>query len=92
MELVIPIVHLNGTSRESLIDNLSEVYNALEDVRGKLKQAAPNGRDYYPDPGRMDLAVAQHRRRLSAIDALQNEIEAEMEAISEAGSFCTGRG
>ena len=83
MQVITPIVHLNGTSRESLIDGLLEVYNRLEGTREAWRRAAPNGRDYYLEPGRLEKAESQHRRRLEAIDHLQNDIEAEMNGISD---------
>lgn len=81
--LVLPIVHLNGTSKSQLLDDREAVYYALGQAYDALKQMGPNGRDYYPIPGRMELAIEQHRRRLAAIDAIRNEIGAECVAISE---------
>jgi hypothetical protein len=46
-DTIIPIIHLNGTSKESLLDGYFEVYKALKFSVDKLYDAAPNGRDYY---------------------------------------------
>lgn len=80
-DVVLPIVHLNGTSKDRLMANLNNVWDALDKVFHAMREASPNGRDYYPDPGRMDLAVAQHRRRMQMITDLQQELTEEIEGI-----------
>lgn len=82
-DVTFPVVHLNGTAKEDLIGNLSQVWDALEEARNKMKQAVPNGRDYYPAPGRLTEAMRQHRERLLAIDAIQNSIQSEIDAIED---------
>jgi len=79
---VFPCVHMNGTGKDALIENLSVVYAALEVARETLRNAAPNGRDFYIGTWTLKDADAQHRRRLEAIDALQKDLESEMELIS----------
>jgi len=84
-----PLVHLNGTSKESLMDQLDAVYYALGEAYDKMKRAAPNRRDYYPLPGNWwDEAVAQQRRRLQAIDDLRENIAQEIALISEGPPHC----
>lgn len=85
-ELITPIVHLNGTSADSLLEQREQVYCKLGEVLDALKQMAPNGRDYYPEPGRLEKAEVQHRRRMLAVQELHDEIEAEMTVISDAAS------
>lgn len=80
-ELAIPYIHLNGTSKTSLLDGLGKVHIALEEAAQKLREAAPNGRDAYPVPGLMKRLEAQHVRRLKTIRDLQEEIYAEMDEI-----------
>jgi hypothetical protein len=80
-EIVLPIIHMNGTSAKSLIEERNMAYNALQEAYGFLKHMAPNGRDYYPEPGRMEKATAQHLRRLSVIHDLMNELEFEIAEI-----------
>lgn len=79
-----PMVHSNGTSRESLLKMRSEFYDALETARDKLKKMAPNNRDYYlRGPHGMETATSVHHQRLAALDGLQQSIEAEMEQIDQ---------
>ena len=79
--LVLPIIHMNGDTRETLIGNLSELYTALREADRALCQCGPNGRNYYPVPGLMEKAVEQHRRRQATLAALIAEIEAEAIAL-----------
>ena len=82
VEVVTPIVHLNGTGKGDLEQVRLDVYDALGAALDALRQMAPNGRDYYPEPGRMDRAVEQHERRMRMISGLQDEIVAELDAMS----------
>ena len=80
--MITPCVHLNGTSASALCDQLNEVYLALETAAEKLREAAPNGRDYYPlGPDALTAAVEQHRRRMGVIRGLQDELSQSIEAI-----------
>lgn len=81
-EVVTPIIHGNGTSKESLLEALKVAYSAVRDAMDKLRECAPNGRDYYPEPGRMEKAVAQHRQRQEHLQAVYDSIGDEALAIS----------
>jgi hypothetical protein len=81
-QLSVPIVHLNGTSREQLIECRMKLYQTLQVAYDDLRQMTPNGRDYYPaGPEAMEAAIAQHRRRQQVIADLMDEIEQEIGAI-----------
>lgn len=43
--VVLPIVHLNGTSREQLMEERLNARDALQEALRALCRAAPNGRD-----------------------------------------------
>lgn len=71
-----PTIHLNGTSRETLLELYAKASDSLGMAYDDLKQAAPNGRDYYTQgPEAMDAAVAEHMDRLRRLDALKAEID-----------------
>lgn len=73
--LIVPMVHLNGTSKESLMDALERAHNALYKACDALIDTAPNGRDYYPMPaGSLAKAQAQHRSRLDRLQSVVAEI------------------
>lgn len=79
--IVLPIVHLNGTSAQELIEQRCEMINALHDAGKALARMAPNGRDYYPKPGLMDQAVKQHDRRMKTLKELIEEIDHEVTVL-----------
>lgn len=73
----LPTIHSNGTSAESLTEGLCEAYSALNDAYDKLKQTAPNGRDYYPQgPDAYGRAREEHMGRLDRVYSVMKELEA----------------
>lgn len=80
-QIIQPIIHLNGTSKSELLEQLCEVHSALGEVYEKMKQASPNGRDYYPVVGLFEKAQEQHRRRLQIVHDLQEELEKQAEEL-----------
>ena len=81
MKPIIPIIHQNGTHPDRLIQALTDFRYQLSTLKDKLGTISPNGRDYYPQPGLMDSAVAQHQRRSQVLTDLAAEIVAEIEGI-----------
>ena len=84
--MILPIVHRNGTSRETLVEQRCEVGRALREVLHALAEMTPNGRDYYPVQGLLQQAEEQHRTRVETVKQLYEEINIEAEAI------CDGEG
>ena len=83
---MIPTVHLNGTSADELIEQLSAASNALNEAYRSLQDAAPNGRDYYPQgPDALTKAINEHMYRLSCIDAVKAEIDFLAEKVVDQG-------
>ena len=83
MKPIIPIIHRNGTHPDRLVEALSDFHDALYQLCQRLGSISPNGRDYYPQPGLMDAAVAQHQRRSRVLTDLAAEIVAEIEGIQD---------
>lgn len=82
----LPTLHLNGTSKERLIDALCNASAALDGAYESLKQTAPNGRDYYPQgPAAYTKANDEHMDRLRRLDAIKSEVDALTLAIDELG-------
>lgn len=81
--MIVPIIHLNGTSPERLCEALSDAYDAASKLMDAIKQCAPNGRDYYPMPGLFEKACEQHRARMQSVTDLQAAIEKEIEGIMQ---------
>lgn len=82
MLLMIPTIHLNGTSKERLIDGLCEVSEKIDIAYSMLKQMAPNGRDYYPQgPTALAEAEGEHHARLKKLEDVRKEIDAMVDVI-----------
>lgn len=63
-----PTVHLNGSSRDALIDGYVEASYALAVAITKLEDAAPNAHDYYPQgDGAFAAARDEHRARVQKL-------------------------
>ncbi len=82
-EVVAPFVNLNGTSKDDLIEQLTEVYSKLNDVYEAMRQATPNGRDYYMGEVPYEEARLQHMRRMKTVQDLQQELETQIGMIEE---------
>ncbi len=74
--MILPTIHLNGTSVEALMEANDKAYQALGLAFSDLRQAAPNGRDYYTQgPEALGKAVEEHEARLRAIYGVMLELE-----------------
>lgn len=83
VEIVLPIIHMNGNSRQSLLDEIQEAITALTEGLHRLAEMAPNGRNYYPAPGLLELAQAQHQQRLRALRTILKDLKYEAIGISD---------
>lgn len=80
--MIAPCIHLNGTSKQELLDQFHKALHALEVARAALMAACPNARDYYPLGGSAwHQAVADHRSRVQRLDSVYAELEAILLAI-----------
>lgn len=78
-EIVMPVIHMNGTSVEDLLLDNSEAKNAIDDAVYRILKMEFNSRDYYPVPGSWTAALSQ---RIEIIKSLRDASEF-FEAISE---------
>jgi hypothetical protein len=79
--LATPTVHINGTSKQALIDQLGDAIHALHEAGRKLAAATPNARDYYVQGNdAFTTAMRQHDARMTKL----REIVAELETIGDA--------
>jgi hypothetical protein len=80
--LTLPTVHLNGTSRDELQRQIFFAITAIENAIRKLNNAAPNGRDYYPQgQNAWGKANDQHVARVGKLVAVVDELEAIATAL-----------
>ena len=84
-DLAVPTVHLNGTAKAALLDQISEAIQALHQATDKLACAAPNARDYYvqADESAFQTAAKQHAHRMLRLGAVIKELELIGEAIAD---------
>jgi len=82
MGIQIPVVHLNGTSKQELLRLYDDAFTKLESAYQALKQAAPNGRDYYVvSTFAISGAQKDHQNWLRLIDSVKDELEEIMTGI-----------
>ncbi len=71
----LPTIHRNGTSADSLTEDLCDAMTALLDAIKAVEQCAPNMRDYYLGEGAdYTVACAEHAERLKQIVAVRREL------------------
>lgn len=77
--LIIPIIHSNGTSRRMLNDQWSGAYASLQEAYGKLQESSPHMRDFYIQTDGQKVynkACEQHMARLQKVQDVMDELEA----------------
>jgi hypothetical protein len=80
--LVLPTIHLNGTSKEVLFEDLSNALYAVTLAMEAVQATAPHGRDYYTQSGNaLQQALAQHASRLHSLQTVYDELEAIAEHV-----------
>ena len=85
---VVPTVHTNGTSAHELRDQLQAAIEALRTAQQKLEQAAPNGRDYYPQGGTAQVSALQsHDHRWMQLSRMLTELEEQRDHVQSVLDF-----
>jgi len=83
--MMIPSIHRNGTARADLIAGVCNAKNAVGAACLALREAMPNGRDYYPQgPGALARADEEFFGRLMRLKTVFEELEALAIAIDQA--------
>jgi hypothetical protein len=79
--LIIPVVHLNGSGKKNLIEGYVQAARAVNDAMQKICNTYPHMRDYYIMDNSDELfkrAQKQHYRR---VDRLR-EVAVELNALA----------
>jgi hypothetical protein len=80
--LMIPTVHLNGTSHGDLMEQLDEAIRGMVTAMALVQESAPNGRDYYVQGAdATGKAQEQHIARLTKLREVRDELEAMRLAV-----------
>lgn len=75
-DIMLPTIHLNGTSLAALAEANDKAHHAVLDAIAKLAEAAPNGRDYYPQsPDALYKAQDEHYERIQRLQSVAKELE-----------------
>jgi hypothetical protein len=77
-----PIVHMNGTSALTLLEDNSNANLALYDAEEIIRSMEFHSRDYYPVAGAWEQAVAERDVHLKAIRAAREYFSAISEHVS----------
>ncbi len=74
-DLVYPVVNMNGTSRDSLLENLLKTTSILQVAIDRLRECMPHGRDYQTVDSKLyGKARDQHIKRIEAVDSVRQEL------------------
>jgi hypothetical protein len=83
--MLVPTIHLNGTSRESLLQGYCNAVHALQQAVTAVALACPHGRDYYPQgDGAIHMAMREHEARITKLLEVIKELETIAEKVSDA--------
>jgi hypothetical protein len=83
-KLMVPTVHLNGTSKMSLLEGYETAYNAVKLAIDALVDTAPHGRDYYVEADdAYSKARDQYLDRLRKLEEVQRDLEELYRAVLE---------
>lgn len=73
--MMIPTVHMNGTSKKELFRQLFEAASAVTKAIDALNHATPHGRDYYlQGDDAIDRALAEHKARRAKLESVHEDI------------------
>lgn len=85
---VVPTVHLNGTAAKDLFAQLDNAVGELQEAQLALVEAAPNGRDYYPQAaGATEAAQGAHERRMRQLNDMLAELTEQRDHVQEVMNF-----
>lgn len=72
-----PIITLNGNKAQTLAEEYHEIVLACENLREKMLDATPHGRNYQSANHTTDYnkALEEHRERLRALSKITKEVE-----------------
>jgi hypothetical protein len=85
--MITPTIHLNGTSQDALLEQVTAAATAVFRACVALNQASPHGRDYYPQgENAFTQARAEHADRMARLTDVYRELEVIAQAIADAPS------
>jgi hypothetical protein len=90
--ITLPLVHLNGTSAEHLLEGYTAAREAVSAAIHALADAAPNARDYYPIGDHAYAAARrEHDARMVALVSVLEDLTRLEEHVAVARDANEGR-
>lgn len=89
--MMIPSIHLNGTSKEELLNQVKENALAISSTIETLQHNRPHGRDYYPQNRTADIydayrkASEEYEARITSLKTMYQDFVALFNAIEDGG-------
>lgn len=90
-----PLVHMNGTSAEELLEQHCDIAGALRNALAVMVARGPNARDYYPlGDSAYTVARSQHYDRCGKVSSVLAEVDrlAEYLASDPSGQLSMRQG
>lgn len=82
----IPTIHLNGTGKKALLEELEAAYRLLDAAIDAVARITVHGRDYYPQgDGAYQQARAEHDARKAVLTGVLDELMAIHVGIQQQG-------
>ena len=83
-KITLPTVHLNGTSAEELLGQVTQAAKKIHEAMAALANASPHGRDYYPQGDRaFTFADLEHLDRMNRLRSVYDELFTIAESITD---------
>lgn len=81
--IIKPTIHLNGTSKDDLLDNLTDAVNSMRNAIHDTAQTVPHGRDYFTVGGpAYSRAQKEHHSRMEHLKSVRAELEELLEHVA----------
>lgn len=80
--LTLPNVHLGGTARTTLLDDITTVQGVLRETIEAMKSIAPHNRDYHLEPFAINAATDEHRSRVNHLQVVLDELQQLAEHVA----------
>jgi hypothetical protein len=82
--MMLPTIHLNGTTASDLLEGYIECGHSLRQAIKDLENHGPNGRDWYPQgPNAIWEAQREHAARIAKVAEVLHDIEALAEHVAD---------
>ena len=84
--MIFPTIHLNGTSKESLLAEYRVAYDKLDEAIEALSKVTIHGRDYYPqEQGAYITAREEQVARILKLATVKGELTDILLYLNEQG-------